>query len=118
MSQATRILAALIAGIALGIGAAALHGNWAAMGIMIFQPIGTAWLNGLQMTIVPLVIALLVLGVAATADAARAGLIATRSMILFIAILWASSILAALLTPLLLKLWPLAPGAASALKAA
>jgi Na+/H+-dicarboxylate symporter len=118
MSQATRILVALIAGIAVGIGAAALHGNWAAIGIMIFQPIGTAWLNGLQMTIVPLVIALLVLGVAATADAARAGLIATRSMILFIAILWASSILAAVLTPLLLKLWPLAPDAASALKAA
>ena len=118
MSQATRILVALIAGIALGIGAAALHGNWAAIGIMIFQPIGTAWLNGLQMTIVPLVIALLVLGVAATADAARAGLIATRSMILFIAILWTSSILAAVLTPLLLKLWPLAPDAASALKTA
>jgi Na+/H+-dicarboxylate symporter len=118
MSQATRILVALIAGIALGIGATALHGNWAAIGIMIFQPIGTAWLNGLQMTIVPLVIALLVLGVAATADAARAGLIAARSMILFIAILWTSSILAAVLTPLLLKLWPLAPDAASALKTA
>jgi Na+/H+-dicarboxylate symporter len=39
-------------------------------------------------------------------------------MILFIAILWTSSILAAVLTPLLLTLWPLAPDASSALKTA
>ncbi len=42
-------------------------------GIVIAEPIGTAWLNALQMTIVPLVVSLLVTGVAATAEAACAG---------------------------------------------
>jgi len=116
MGQAGRILIALVAGLLAGIGLASA--GWAGTGIGIAQPVGAAWLNGLQMTVVPLVIALLVLGVAATADAARAGRIAGRSILLFVIILWASSIMAAIVTPLLLRLWPLAPGAAAALKGA
>ena len=43
------------------------------------QPIGLAWLHGLQMVIVPLIMGLLVTGVGATANAARAGRIALRA---------------------------------------
>lgn len=118
MSQATRILSALIIGIALGIGIAAWNPGTADTGIVIAQPIGTAWLNALQMTIVPLVVALLVTGVAATAEAARAGRIAGRALGLFIALLWFFSAFAAILTPLLLGWFPLPAGAAAALKTA
>ena len=115
MSQATRILLALVAGLALGIVAAGQ--GFAASGIVIAQPIGTAWLNGLQMTIVPLVVSLLVIGIAASADAARAGQLTTRAMILFMVLLWTGATLSALLTPFLLSLWPIDPGAGAALKA-
>ncbi len=115
MSQATRILLALVAGLALGIVAAGQ--GFAATGIVIAQPIGTAWLNGLQMTIVPLVVSLLVIGIAATADAARAGQLTTRAMILFTVLLWTGAILSAVLTPFLLSVWPIDPGAGAALKA-
>lgn len=118
MSQATRILMALIGGLVAGIALAAANAGAAATGIAIAQPVGAAWLNGLQMTIVPLVVALLVLGVAATADAARAGRLAARALMLFAGVLVASSVLAALLTPLLLRAWPLPPRAAAALRAA
>ena len=118
MSQALRVLAALIAGLVLGIIAAEAHGNWAAWGSAIAQPIGTAWLNGLQMTIVPLVVSLLVLGIAATADAASAGKLAGRSMALYLGVLWGGTIMAAFLTPALLHWWPLDPAAAHALRAA
>lgn len=117
MSQATRILLALIIGLALGIGLAAVSATSAETGILIAQPIGTAWLNALQMTIVPLVVSLLITGVAATAEAARAGRIAGRAMALFIILLWTASVLAAVLTPLLLHLFPLPADAAAALRA-
>lgn len=118
MSQATRILLALVLGLAIGIGVAAWSPGTAATGIVIAQPIGTAWLNALQMTIVPLVVSLLVTGVAATAEAARAGRVAGRALALFISLLWFFSALAAILTPLLLGWFPLPSEAAAALRAA
>lgn len=117
MSQATRILAGLGIGLALGIGMAAQAPDAALSGIAVAEPVGTAWLNALRMTIVPLVVALLVTGVAQTAEAARAGRIATRSLLLFVAILWLSSGIGAIVTLSLLDLFPLADTAAQALRA-
>ena len=112
MSQATRILLSLIAGLVIGVAAAAIAPDGAQAAIAYVQPIGTAWLNGLRMTIVPLVVALLVTGIGQTAAAARASRLATRSILLFVALLWVSSALGALLTPIALSLFPL-PGAAT-----
>ncbi len=117
MSQPIRILVALVVGLAIGIAAAAAAPVAALRWTGLAEPIGTAWLNGLRMTIVPLVVGLLVTGIAQTAEAARAGKLATRSILFFIAVLWTSSILSAVLTPLFLGFWPLDPGAASALRA-
>lgn len=112
MSQATRILLSLIAGLVIGVAAAAIAPDRAQDAIAYVQPIGTAWLNGLRMTIVPLVVALLVTGIGQTAAAARASRLATRSILLFVALLWVSSALGALLTPIALSWFPL-PGAAT-----
>ncbi len=116
MSQATRILMGLGGGLALGIALAAEMPDAAVSGIAFAEPVGTAWLNALRMTIVPLVVALLVTGVAQTAAAARAGRIATRSLLLFIVILWLSSAIGAVVTFTLLDLFPLGDTAAQALR--
>ncbi|MEZ0244718.1 MAG: dicarboxylate/amino acid:cation symporter [Sphingomonas sp.] len=115
--QATRILAALVLGLAAGIAGAAMIPDRALGWTGYAEPIGTMWLNGLRMAIVPLVVGLLITGIAQTAEAARAGRLAGRSILVFIVILWSSSILAAILTPLILDLWPLHGGAAEALRA-
>src|SRR3954468_1510053 len=107
MSQATRILLALIAGLLIGIAAAALDPARAVAATAVTQPIGLAWLHGLQMVIVPLIMGLLVTGVGAAANAARAGRIALRSVISFVVILWTTTFMSALVMPLLLDLWPL-----------
>lgn len=107
MSQATYILISLVAGLLIGIGAAAIDPHWATQATSLTQPIGSAWLHGLQMVIVPLIVGLLVTGVAAAADAARAGRIALRAVLSFIVILWAVTLMSALLVPILLDLWPL-----------
>jgi proton glutamate symport protein len=116
MSQPTRILAALVLGLILGLASAKFAWSGAAVGVA--EPIGGLWLNGLQMTIVPLVVSLLITGIAATAEAARASRLAARALILMIGLLWISSILAAVVTPLLLDLWPLPAASAAALKSA
>lgn len=116
MSQATRILFALVIGIAMGIASVASGHGWVEGAVGIAEPLGGLWLSALQMTIVPLVVSLLITGIAASAQAARASKLATRAMILFVALLWLSSIASALLTPLLLELFPLPVAAAAALR--
>lgn len=115
MSSATRILIALAVGLALGIALADWSPDAARKGIAIADPIGTAWLNGLRMTVVPLVVALLVTGIAATAEAARAGRLAGRAVLTMMVILWLSATMSAIVTPALLELWPLSAEAAKAL---
>lgn len=116
MSQATRILAALILGLLAGIGMAAWSPGPAMAVAGWVAPVGKLWLNALQMTVVPLVVALLVTGIAATAEAARAGRLAARAIITFIILLWSSATLGALLTLGLLDLVPLSAGARMALR--
>src|SRR5688572_28179232 len=108
MSQPARILLALLLGLLLGIiAAAAATPAWVTGAVAVAEPVGGIWLDALRMTIVPLIVPLLVTGIAASAEAARAGRLAAKALILFVAILWASSLLAAFLTPAILNLWPL-----------
>lgn len=116
LSQPTRILLALVVGLTAGIVAGWSGAPWVAQSAAIAEPIGGLWLNALQMTIVPLVVALLITGIAASAQAARASKLAMRALILFVVLLWTSSLAAALLTPLFLNLFPLPVESAAALR--
>ncbi|MEA3016738.1 MAG: hypothetical protein QOI38_1460 [Sphingomonadales bacterium] len=118
MSQPVRILLALALGLLLGIAAARWAPDAVAPTIAAAEPVGGLWLDALRMTIVPLIVSLLVTGIAASAEAARASRLAGRAVLLFVAILWASAIIAALLTPALLGLWPMPADAAAALRGA
>jgi proton glutamate symport protein len=116
MSQATRILAALAVGLLLGILTA--HASWGPRAADLAEPVGNLWLSGLKMTIVPLVVALLVTGIAEGAAAARGSRIAGRSFVLMVVILWLSAIFAGLVVPVLLRLFPMPAEAAEALRSA
>jgi Na+/H+-dicarboxylate symporter len=118
LSRPIRILLALLLGLGAGIASVATGGAWVEQAINIAEPIGGMWLNALRMTIVPLVVSLLVTGIAATAVAARASKLAARSMILFVVILWLATMMAAVVTPLLLNLFPLPQEAAASLRSA
>ncbi|MEG3177087.1 cation:dicarboxylase symporter family transporter [Sphingomonas sp. RB3P16] len=117
-TPSTRILLALVAGLLLGVALAA--GLPAAVPgvVAVTQPIGTAWLNGLQMTVIPLVFALLVTGIAETTAAAQSGAIAARAIAIILVVMSASAVLSALVTPLLLGLAPMPAASAAALRGA
>lgn len=112
-----RILLALVAGLLLGVAAARGGGNLESM-LTIGETVGGLWLDSLRMTIVPLLVALLVTGIAANAEAARAGGIAARAVLMFACLLVSSSVLAAVMIPSLLSAFPLAADSAQALRTA
>ena len=118
MSNATRILLALFIGLALGVIAAA---QAPVIGVQIaywLDIVGSLWLNGLRMTVVPLVVALLVTGIVKSAEAARAGPMAARTVFWVVCLMIISAVLGAVLTPALLSLWPMPAESAAALRAA
>ncbi|EXS68375.1 dicarboxylate/amino acid:cation symporter [Sphingobium sp. Ant17] len=118
MSLTVRILVALILGLVGGIALAEWGEGWDAPLLALAEPVGKAWLNGLQMPLIPLIFALLVTGIAQAATTARTNGMAGRAIVLFAILLVASSTVAALVGPMLLHLWPVPSGAVGMLAGA
>ncbi|RMH90855.1 dicarboxylate/amino acid:cation symporter [Lysobacter pythonis] len=117
-STTTRILLALALAGVIGLGLAWASPETGARVAGIAQPIGKLWLNALQMTVVPLVGTLVVLGVAAARDAAASGRIARRAIVIFLVLLAFSASFAALAAPAFLSFMPHSPELMEALKGA
>jgi Na+/H+-dicarboxylate symporter len=106
MSATTRVLLGLAAGAVIGLALAAWDAPRAAQVAGAVQPIGTLWLNALQMTVVPLVLALVVVGVNTATDAAASGRIARRAIVVFIVVLTGGALFAAFAAPLVFSWFP------------
>lgn len=118
MSTTTRILLALAAGAVIGLALAFWDPAVAAAAAGIVQPIGRLWLNALQMTVVPLVAALVVLGVNTASDAAASGRTARNAIVTFLVLLTLASAFAAFAAPTLLALLPRDAASVDAFRAA
>lgn len=104
----------LIIGFSLGL---AVHGLPASVSEVVVgtaRVLGRLWLAGLQMTIIPLVFSLLVTGVASTAEAGRTS---ARALAIMAGLLTASALVGAVVTPLLLHIWPQPAAAGDAVRA-
>lgn len=115
MSPTARVLAGLAAGALLGLALAAWQPALAAQAAGAVQPFGRLWLAALQMTVVPLVLALVVVGVNTASDAAASGRIARRALVVFVVLLAFGALFAGLMAPLLFRLFPHSPALAEAL---
>ena len=118
MSPTARVLTALLGGAALGIVLTGVHPALGRDMAGVAQPIGDLWLNALQMTVVPLVVALVVLGVASTSDAAVSGRTARRAILVFLVLLCIGAAFAAVYAPFQLSLLPRDPELIESLRAA
>ena len=107
-------LAGLLAGLALG----ALIGSRSAAALGVASFVGTLWLNALKMTVIPLVVALLIIGIAKSHEAAAAGRIAGRSVLWIVIICTASAIFGALAILVLTTMFPLSRETAMGLQTA
>ena len=112
-----RVLIALIIGLLAGAWAQSLGDGMREPALQVSGFIGGLWLNALKMTVIPLVVALLVIGIAKGAEAARAGRIAGRTVTWIVILCTASAIFGALMIELLTGLFPLPVAQAQAMQA-
>jgi Na+/H+-dicarboxylate symporter len=106
MLMSTRVLLGLALGAVIGLALAFWDPAVATVVAGFVQPVGRLWLNALQMTVVPLVVALIVLGVNTASDAASSGRTARKAIVVFLILLTLAAIYTALAAPALLSLLP------------
>jgi len=99
-----RVLLALLSGAAAGLLLARYDSTLALRAADLLDPLGRLWLNALQMTVVPLVTALVIVGINTASNAAASGRMARQALVVFGLLLVASASFAALLSPALLGL--------------
>lgn len=112
MNLALRMLAALVIGLGGGILASVTQWSGAGFVLSVARPVGSLWLDGLTMTIVPLVFGLIVTGINGAAREASASRLATRSIAWFAILLTIACALGAAIATLILHFWPIAGSAA------
>jgi Na+/H+-dicarboxylate symporter len=112
------VLGALVAGLLLGIFSPHLTdqikgpiGGGASI-------IGGLWLKSLEMTVIPLIVGLLITGIAQSAEAARGGRIAGRAVLWIVILSTVSAVIGMALMLLLVRLVPLSSSAVAALQQA
>jgi Na+/H+-dicarboxylate symporter len=106
MTGGQRVFAGLIAGAATGLAIARFAPDWIATVDMVARPLGTLWLHALQMTVVPFVLSLIIVGVAQAADVAAGGRIARRTVMWIVLLASASSAFTAVVAPALFAACP------------
>ncbi len=99
MSLATRVLLALVLGIAVGLAMRAYPTPASLALVSLIEPIGTVWVNAIRMTIVPLVVSLLITGVASSNDVRAVRTIGTRTLLTFLVLLLLCAVFALIVVP-------------------
>jgi Na+/H+-dicarboxylate symporter len=111
MKESTRVLVALAAAIGIGALVAASGSKPLIDAADALAPLGTLWVNAIRMTVIPLVVALLITGVASAADIGTIGRLGGRTLIVFGVL---SAVIAAIVIPLAAALFALLPLASTA----
>lgn len=101
MSLTTRVLVGLVAGLVAGVALAASGSAALPAVVALVEPVGALWVNAIRMTVVPLVVSLLIVGVAATPDAGAIGRLGGRAVALFFVVLAVVAGITLLVAPLL-----------------
>ena len=111
MKESTRVLVALAAAIGVGALIAASGSKQLIDAADALAPVGTLWVNAIRMTVIPLVVSLLITGVASATDLGAIGRIGGRTLVVFVLLLAA---IAAIVIPLASALFALLPLSSSA----
>ena len=116
MSLTTRVLIALVVGIAGGVAIASSGSPRLVRAATAIEPLGTLWINAIRMTVIPLVVGALIVGITSAPSARSIGRVGRRAIVFFIVTLFAAAAYAALLAPMLIDRIPLDPAAIAAMQ--
>jgi Na+/H+-dicarboxylate symporter len=106
MNVAMRVFVALVAGLILGV-VVAVSGQPALFAaVSVVEPIGTLWVNGIRMTVIPLVVSLLISGIG-SGSPSHVGRVGGRAALWFVLLVAGCSVFTAVAAPPLIGLAPL-----------
>lgn len=117
MSPTVRVGVALALGLAAGISINAVSHAAAGHAVTAAAPVGALWVNGIRMTVIPLVVSMLVVGIAAPDATRGVGRMGIHAAIFFIVTLAAVALFTTIVTPPLFTLLQLDPASVAALRA-
>jgi Na+/H+-dicarboxylate symporter len=109
MKESTRVLLALGGAVGGGIAISAAQSDLLLRAADAIAPIGAMWVNAIRMTVVPLVVSLLITGVASATDMKSIGRLGGRTLTVFLLLL---AVTAAIVVPLAPSLFALLPSGA------
>lgn len=112
MKESTRVLLGLGIGVGGGIAIAASGNASLVRAADAIAPVGALWVNAIRMTVIPLVVSLLITGVAAAGDIRSTGRLGGRTLAVFLMLL---AIVAIVVMPLTYALFSFLPKHAAAL---
>src|SRR5262245_28928629 len=121
MKESTRVLVALALAIVAGVAIAASRNPALVHAADVIAPVGTLWVNAIRMTVIPLIVSLLITGVASAADVKSIGRLGGRTLVVFILLLIGMAVVVIPFAPAIFALLPrrlgsqpLPPGATEA----
>jgi Na+/H+-dicarboxylate symporter len=116
VSLTVRVLIGLAAGLVAGLLLPPASHPASAAILAVVEPVGTLFINAIRMTVIPLVVSMLIVGVASQPDAGTIGRLGARALVIFLVTLIATGVLTALVAVPLLELLPISADAAAALR--
>lgn len=116
MSLTTRVLIALVLGLAVGLVVLAHPTPLLLKLVGVIEPIGTLWVNAIRMTVVPLVVSLLITGVASSSNMRVVRGIGVRAVTSFLGLLAFAAVAGFLMVPPLFHWFHLSATTAATLR--
>lgn len=115
LSLSTRVLLALVAGLGFGLLLSRAGVATSERVVAYIEPFGTIFVNAIRMTVIPLVVSLVVVGIA-SADASRIARMGTRALLVAFIFLCLSGGVGAILAPIAFSRIAIDPGAIALLR--
>ena len=106
MKESRRVLLSLAVAIVAGIAVAASGNETLLRACDALTPLGTLWVNAIRMTVIPLVVSVLITGVASASDVKAIGRLGGRTLLVFFLLLAGVAAVALPLAPLAFRLLP------------
>jgi len=111
VNESARVLIALVAALVLGAAIAASGNATLLRAADAVAPIGTLWVNAIRMTVIPLIVSLLVTGVASASDSKTIGRLGGRAVLVFGLLLVATALVVVPILPAVFAMLPRGQGA-------
>ena len=106
VNENTRVLIALAAAVAAGIGIAASGVPTLVHAADFVAPLGTLWVNAIRMTVIPLIVSLLIVAVSSAGDMRSVGRIGGRTLLTFFLLLVGTALVVMPFAPAISRFLP------------